>query len=302
LVFTNEKLNREVATCLQSLRTEQNMSIEQLSQKSQVPVVHLMSIEEGHFSRFDDFYLKLYLDRYTKILGVSLEQVYTYANKNIAEVVGDEPISVVAEQSESVAPQRIVISQKRNLGKASYKVKGNTKGNLMKGFVFLMLVVLGVAFIFFLIGLFSNLGGSETPEEPPAITNPHEIITESTTAPEETEPTTVPEPDEETTIEPDTHIGRTQTFDVVTSAEELILRIEFEAASWLELRFDGNMVDHGTFNDYLEEAFDLANDEGIIDINFGNLAGVDTITINGVEVEFDGDHTVQRLIFNVVSE
>ena len=313
--FTNEQLNQQVAACLQSLRIEQNVTIEQLSQKSQVPVVHLVSIEEGHFRRFDDFYLKLYLNRYTKILGVSLEQVYAYAVKNNQGIAEDTISDHVTEQETSThaappppsTPQRIVIPQKRNLATANHKKTRLPKVNLTKGLIFLVLAALGVAFIFFLIGLFSNLGNSGSNDEP-SVVNPHDVIpTETTpeeTEPDETEPTTVPDPADETTIEPDTHVGRTQTFDVVTSAEEVTLRIEFEADCWLELRFNQSMIDSGTFrpdND-LEETFDLTNGTGTIDINFGNLFGVESITINGVEVDYNNSESVQRLIFNVVSE
>jgi len=312
LDFKNDHLNQQVAACLQSLRIEQNVTLEQLSQKSQVPVVHLMSIEEGRFCRFDDFYLKLYLNRYAKILGVNLEQVYAYAIKNNKEALGDEVASPITEQATPVSPpppaqpqmpQRIVVPQKRNLVKSSYKKARIPRVNLAKGLVFLFLAVLGVAFIFFLIGLFSNLGNSGTPDEPPVIDNPHGTLTTTEPAvPEETEPATEPDPEDATTIEPDSHVGRTQTFDVVTSSEEVTLRIEFEADCWLELRFDGHLAESGVFNDYLEETLDLSGGQGSIDINFGNLFGVESITINGVEVDYNNSQSVQRLIFNIVSE
>ena len=311
--FTNDHLNQEVAACLQSLRIEQHMTLEQLSEKSQVPVVHLLSIEEGHFRRFDDFYLKLYLNRCAQILGVNLEQIYAYAVKNNKEILGDDaPLETAAEQATTtpVSPiqpqtsQRIVIPQKRNFVKSSYKKSKIPQVNLTKGLIFLLLAVLGVAFLFFLIGFLSNLGSSGTTDDPPVIDNPHSTLTAETTVPEETEPTTEPSPEEETTIELDTHVGRTQTFDVITSSEDVVLRIEFDADCWLELRFDGNLVDGRVFllSEYIEETFDLTDGEGTIDINFGNLFGVERITINGVEVDYNDSESVQRLIFNVVSE
>jgi len=79
--FSNKNRNLQIANYLQTLRLEQNLTLEQLSNLSQVPIIHLTSIEEGRFLRFDDFYLKMYLKRYTQSLDVDLEQLYIYASQ-----------------------------------------------------------------------------------------------------------------------------------------------------------------------------------------------------------------------------
>ena len=322
--FSNEDRNLQIANYLQTLRLEQNLTLEQLSNLSQVPIVHLMSIEEGRFLRFDDFYLKMYLKRYTQSLDVDLEQLYTYASQqplidsseNAADMKNANERQMTETQASISATPKNIANTKPQRKKPTVKTANisrlEAKKKVGKFIIGLTFILLLLAIVIFMIIIIRGLGGSETPQtDQPPIDNPHNItpstpdndytdedIDEDTD--EETEPETEPEP--ETTIELDSYTGGSQTFNVTTTLEEIEFIVEFSENCWLELRFNNTIITSGTYNTntVLEEIAELVGDgSDILHLNVGNLRGIESINFNGVEVDFDGGHFVHRLYFNI---
>ncbi|MCL1989702.1 MAG: helix-turn-helix domain-containing protein [Defluviitaleaceae bacterium] len=333
--FSNEARNLQIGDYLQTLRLEQDLTLEQLSHLSQVPVVHLTSIEEGRFLRFDNFYLKMYLKRYTQALDVDLDQLYAYASqqplsersvdasnerkvseRQMTQTQAD--ISSIPKKMDHALPKR----QKPTVKSANVaRLEAKQRiGKFIIGFVFILLLILTVIFF---VRLIIDLHGNEptyTDSAPLIVDNPHTIVTPDTENDEddeevedddayEEEPEETPEEEPEiiahTIIEFDSHVGLTQSFDVVTTFEEIELVIQFSGYCWLDLRFNNTTVQVGTFDSTitLEETFELdGSNDAFIHLDVGSLQDVESISLNGEYVDFDGAHIVQSLRFNIEVE
>ena len=319
--FSNENRNLQIANYLQTLRLEQNLTLEELSNLSQVPIVHLTSIEEGRFLRFDDFYLKMYLRRYTQSLGVDLEQLYIYAStqplpdaenakskQNTAELQMTQTqadISAIPKNLENAKPKR----KKPTVKTASIaRLEAKRKiGKFLVGLSFLLLLLVIVFFIVTIIGELGNREPAQT-DYPPVVDNPHSIDPDPSDEPTEADDTetepeeTEPEPEILTHIELDDHTGRTQIFTVVTELDEIELRIEHADGNWIGGFFNGSSVINNTYHDTLNQTFTLTGND-TLNLNVGALHNITGIFINDEEVPFVvGDVGQQNLNFNVESE
>lgn len=327
--FSNESRNLQIANYLQTLRLEQNMTLEQLSDISHVPIVHLTSIENGHFSRFDNFYLKMYLKKYTQTLDVNLEQLYAYALQqpieDIPQPKKEEPVATVVNpdsiqhkvQSQPAVvetPVRRKPQPKHRTPKTSplgpNYAKSKPDINLGKFLIGLFLVVLLAAIIVWLIGFFRDIGNHEDiPEDPPPVLeipseinlDPTDDAADETNGVEVQEPADVePEPEDEdaTIIELNEHIGTMQTFTVITTGNEIELRMEHSGANWI-----GGPI-NATHDSLLEETFVGLGNGDTLNLPVGAIDNIDAIFINGVEVPFvsNGLAGVQNFYFHIVSE
>ena len=320
--FSNENRNLQIANYLQTLRLEQDLTLEQLSHLSQVPIVHLTSIEEGRFSRFDDFYLKMYLRRYTQSLGVDLEQLYIYASQQplpeeteslkrkqqqeapkLTQTQAD--ISAVSKNVERKKPQRKKPTVKTaNIARLEAKRK---IGKFMIGLTFLLLIGVIVFFIVTIIGELGNHEPTQT-DYPLVVDNPHDIDPNPTDEPaesddtetDEPEPEPEPEPEDFTSIELDDHTGRTQVFVVTTELDEVELRIEHSGANWIGGFFNGSSVINNTYTDTLNQTFTLDGSD-TLNLNVGAMNNITGMYINDVEVPFSADSTGQQN-FNFIIE
>ena len=316
--FSNESRNLQIASYLQTLRLEQDLTLEQLSHLSQVPIVHLTSIEEGRFGRFDEFYLKMYLRRYTKALDVDLEQLYVYASQQ--PLLEDEEQTkkkkkenerqMTRTQADISATVTNVEKKKQKRKKSTIRTASiariETKNKVKRFIVGLILITLLIAFVVFLVRLIRDLPENGTDQTAPPLDNPH-LITTPYDEVEETEPVTEPATEPEmaahTIIEFYSQTGNTQTFDVLTSEEEIEFVITFSALCWLELRFNDSVITDGTYNELLEESLILAEGEvNSIHLRVGYLPGIESIQLNGEYVEFEVPGDVQSFQFNIELE
>jgi len=318
--FKDARRNLQIAHFLKALRQEQNLTMEELSRLSQVPLVHLASIEEGKFSRFDDFYLKLYLKKYTATLDVDLEQLYTYATQQplpeVVEAPAEQKRNMTRMQADISSVPKSVAETKPKRSTATIKAANiaqlEAKLKIKRFLVSLVLLALVGVVIFFVITLIRDLPNRETEPPPQAITNPHPI-TVPTTAPAETEPVTEPVVTEPQVMPEDTtstsfydHSGGVQTIMVQTTHDELILRFEHTGQNWFD-HANLNGVVHSinaTYNDTFELDFELESGENRLFIRMGALHAVSSIYINDVEVEFisSGINGPQSFVFYIEVE
>lgn len=310
--FSNKSRNLQIGSYLQTLRQEQELTLEQLSVLSQVPVVHLTSIEEGRFSRFDEFYLKLYLKRFTGSLDVDLDQLYTYAtqqplpddlSESESSVNQDERQMTEMQANISATPKNVVnVNPQRNpnLKVANIASLENKKRiiKLVTGLVLIIILILIVAFIVTFIQDLADRDPSEGDTLPTVVENPHDINgdeegndsneideegdTEDNDQEEEPEPATEPEPDpaDTTSIDMESHFGTVQTFTVRTEHDEIVLRVEHSGDNWIGAPL--NDITSDTFEAVMEP-----NAYGNVLLSVGAIHNVEAIFINDVEVEFE---------------
>ena len=313
--FSNKSRNLQIGSYLQTLRLEQDLTLEQLSILSQVPVIHLTSIEEGRFSRFDEFYLKLYLKRFTGSLDVDLEQLYTYASQQPLPDLSesddaekhDERQMTKMQANISATPKNIIKTnpQRKNLKVANIANLENKKRviKFITGLVFIILLALIVIFIVTLIRDVANRDPYEEETLPTIVSNPIEIIDdEGEEEIDEPDPEPEPEPDPETIIEFVNSVSTYQTFTVVTSYDEIEIRLEHIGSNWIGIFIEDNLVVSSTYHDTFRRTFDF-EDEIRIELSVGALSHVAAIYINDVEVDFifEPDTWQQNLIFYVES-
>ena len=323
--FSNNKRNLQIGSYLQTLRLEQNLTLQQLSNLSQVPIIHLTSIEEGHFSKFDNFYLRMYLKRFTQALDVDLEQLYAYASQQPLPDLPDQPKTTnkqSANDRQMTETQACISATPKNVANTTLKRKPALKtvnlarfeakkkiGRFVVGLAFI--AILGVI-VFFVVTIIRDLANREPSQvDPPTIVeNPHLIgerdgdengdENDDENQVDET-PEAQPEPDDETSIVLVNHIGEDQIFTIRTSHSEIEFRIELSGYSWI-----GGTIGHtfvnATINHIFEEIFEL-DDQVLLDFRLGAINHVDRITINGEDVEFvQGLTGAHNLIFYFESE
>ena len=286
LNFSNNDNNLQFAQILRALRTEQGISLEDLSEKSQVPVVHIKTIEAGRFSRFDDFYLKMYLKKYAQSLGTELDILYSRAYGKKFDTSGSSTESSAnsdPDMERRPAPQPRPVSRltsnegPRNLRhttthppkptpkkvqshiKKPNIAKMETKEKLIKLAISLFCAAIAIFAIFFLIDFFQDLSNSNM-SQPPVIDNPHNIISDTDETPNlENDPEenntnnqaeqnveNLPE-SRETVIELDSHSGQIQTFDINTTGDEFDFRVEFSGPCWTLGTIDDEQFVMGQF-------------------------------------------------------
>ena len=308
--FSNKSRNLQIGSYLQTLRQEQEYTLEQLSVLSQVPVVHLTSIEEGRFSRFDEFYLKLYLKRFTGSLDVDLEQLYTYATqqplpddlseselgskqdeRQMTEMQAN--ISATPKSTVNTSPQR-----NPNLKVANIASLENKKRiiKLVTGLVLIIILIIIVGFIVAFIQDLADRDPTDDDTLPTIVENPHDINGEGDEEgdsngigeedlddddeEEEPEPDPEPDPADVTNIELETTFGNVQTFNVKTELDEINLRVEHSGENWIGPPL--NDITSDTFEAVMEP-----NSYGNVVLNVGAIHNIEAIYINDVEVEFD---------------
>jgi len=317
--FSNKNRNLQIGSYLQTLRLEQNLTLEQLSDLSQVPIIHLTSIEEGRFSRFDDFYLKIYLKRFTQSLDVDLEQLYTYASQqplpDISESSANKQKQTERQMTEtqaniSATPKDVAKTnpqRRKPTLKAVNISRLEAKKKVGKFLTVLLLIILLSLIVFFFITIIRDLADRESSqvEPPPVLENPHEINGEADDDnDEENDEEDEEENDEEdeeesgaendTSIEFDNHTDLTQTFTVVTSRDEIELRIEQSDDNWISLT-------SSIYNDLFERTFTLEHDESELRFTVGAIHAMDAMFINDIEVDFISSGLVgqQNFVFYI---
>lgn len=309
--FSNPSRNLQIGSYFSTLRNEQDLTIEQLAKISRVPDVHLAAIEAGQFSRFDDFYLKIYLKKYAEALAVDLDQLYAYATKQkLPEQTEDQQVTPTKKLTKTQAdistePVAKTVAPKTYQQKIQTKGISQSSGKTSFGRIMAVLffTVLVVAIIFVAISALQNI--DRTPETadneappleiaPPAGLNPEEDDEYE----EEPEPEPEPEPADETNVEFVDRFDRTQIFNVVTDLEELIIRFDLTGDNWIGGSF--NRIYNNISNPF-EESFEITDR---IQIPIGAIHNVDAIYINDVSVplELDGLVGTQNFIFYINPE
>ena len=323
--FSNKSRNLQIGSYLQTLRLEQDLTLEQLSISSQVPIIHLTSIEEGHFSRFDDFYLKIYLKRFTESLDVDLDQLYAYASQQpLPDLPDASPIKKSKSQMTqmqadiSAAPKNDNANQQRKkptlktANIASLEAKKRV-GRFVIGSVFAILIILIVFFVVMIIRDLADRGPAGEETIPSIVTNPHGLDIEEDDENDDDdeengddeendddEDEDDPDPDppsaeDETSIDFISHNNYDQTFIVVTSHEEIVIRIEHSGPNWIGMPY--NEIFDGLFETTL-----TPNANGIIELGVGAVNNMEQMFINDVEVEFVTVNGRQSFIFQIEFE
>ncbi len=201
--FSNKESNQKLADYLREQRLNRSLNLDDVSDKIGVPIQHLKNIESGDFSRFDEFYLKMYIKKYASFLSLNVDEIYqSFYGEQIKREV---EVKIKKQKTEK---------RTRNFGR-------------LGGIVAAILVIgLGGYFVIDMIK-----AASEKPTEEVVIKNPNssELINEPTknTENEEKKDAEMVEPEislPKTTISKVSKNNQSTIYDVMSEGEQLDLK------------------------------------------------------------------------------
>ena len=133
----------EISEVLQSTREASGVSLEEVSNDLEIPLLILKQIEEGNIGAFKDiFLLKEYISDYAKYLGLNPEEVIDEFNEYLFEITSKIPMDEIAraakeKEAEEAKSERI----------ASPYTKASPVPEDKKKFVIIILVTFLLALI-----------------------------------------------------------------------------------------------------------------------------------------------------------
>lgn len=281
--FSNKESNQKLADYLREQRLNRSLNLDDVSDKIGVPIQHLKNIESGDFSRFDEFYLKMYIKKYASFLSLNVDEIYqSFYGEQIKREV---EVKIKKQKTEK---------RTRNFGR-------------LGGIVAAILVIgLGGYFVIDMIK-----AASEKPTEEVVIKNPNssELINEPTknTENEEKKDAEMVEPEislPKTTISKVSQNNQSTIYDVMSDGEQLDLKMVFNNDCWLNATMNNQSIIPGeTYrtNDVFEYTFTkdmLTNNEGVLEFNIGNVTGLEMM-INGELVSIDETVPHQYITLNM---
>lgn len=280
--FSNKESNQQLADYLREQRLNQSLNLDDVSSKIGVPIQHLKNIENGDFSKFDEFYLKMYIKKYANFLSLNVDEVYRLF---YGEQIKKEVEVKIKKQKKQ--------KRTRNVGRLSGVVAA------------LLVISIGGYFVFDMI----QSASKEEPTDEIVIQNPNssELIGDANQKTESEENPTVKEPEimvPTTTVSKVSQENQSTVYDVISEADQLELKMVFNNDCWLNAKMNDKSVIAGeTYrsNDIFEYAFTkdmLMNNEGVLEFNIGNVIGLQ-MTVNGEVIEIDDTTPHQYITLNM---
>jgi len=303
--FTNEERNKQIAYYLSTLRSQKSLTLEQVSELSQVPIVHIIALEEARFDRFESFYLGLYLKRYSDSLGTDLSQIYSHTlsnpvieNTETSDVPSPLPKEFVNQNLTPQKPDFQVNKPVRRTVNVNdmYKKPNRVSRDFSKYGLALFLCALLIIVIIFVISLIRDRSNNEhNLSDGPLVENHHNIVMPQEDLDDEEDDN---EPEVEvlpiivdiTEIVFDAQTGDTQVFDIFTNLSEVTIRLEHDGQNWIELTNE-------TVDDTWIYTFEISDDP--IRLRVGAVNNISEMFINDVPVDFLDFNGAQTFFFYI---
>lgn len=284
--FSNKESNQQLGDYLSKQRLSKSFNLDDVSNKIGVPIQHLKSIENGDFSKFDEFYLKMYIKKYANFLSLNVDEIYQL-------FYGEQIKKEVEVKIQKQKRQK----QTRNLGRFSG--------------IIATLLVIGIGGYFVIDMIQSD--STEKPADDIIIQNPNssellgdanettDVTTEPVESPVEKEPEMMLPT---TTVSKVSQENHSTVYNVESEADQLELKMIFNNDCWLNATMNNHSVIAGeTYrtNDIFEYSFTkdmLVNNEGVLEFNIGNVTGLQ-MTVNGEVIEIDETVPHQYITLNM---
>lgn len=269
--FLNKDNNQQLADFIREQRLKQDLNLNDVSEKIGVPIQHLKNIENGDFSRFDEFYLKMYIKKYASFLSLNTDELY---QRFYGEQIKQETVVKIQKQQK----------KKRNIN----------MGKL--GVVFAAGLVIALVG-YFAVSMVKQAGDPadannviQNPHSSDILGKPTDEIVEETKPPVVESEVTVPK----TVVSKVSQENQTTIFEVEaeTETEILNLKIIFGENCWLDGKLNNeSSIINGTYEKgaIFEQTItkeQLHNNEGSLVFNIGNATGM-VMTVNDEVIEID---------------
>lgn len=267
--FSNKDNNQQLADFIREQRLKQDLNLNDVSEKIGVPIQHLKNIENGDFSRFDEFYLKMYIKKYASFLSLNTDELY---QRFYGEQIKQETVVKIQKQQK----------KKRNIN----------MGRL--GIVFAAGLVIALVG-YFAVSMVKQAGDPadtnnviQNPHSSDILGKPTDEIGEETKPPVVEPEVTVPK----TVVSKVSQENQTTIFEVEAETETLNLKIIFGENCWLDGKLNNaSSIINGTYEKgaVFEQTItkeQLQNNEGSLVFNIGNATGM-VMTVNDEAIEID---------------
>ena len=288
--FLNDENNQKLAEYLHNKRIEQNLNLDDISNKIAIPIQHLKKIEEGDFEDYDAFYLKMYLKKYATALSLDIDELYQLF---YGEVVPVKP-EIDTNVKKTVTPTPKYSKVTKETAKKSNKNIGKIIGIACATVV----IIIGLVIAFDIVR--NMMANDEVNENNlPPISNPHneDGLQENQTeeANQEEELPVLPEEEAPTTtINRLSHQNNTQTYEVLVGSESAEIILNFTGPCWIGalagetigLDSGSEMTAAGVMYAEGDTEVITINDSSTIAFNVGNVQTLEMI-INGEVVEIE---------------
>lgn len=222
---------KEIGELLKAKRLEKGMTIEQIADKTRMPMIRIKAIEEGDISAFKDdlTYLQFFLQSYCNAVGISYQEIKSQLNESINQYTTSFEASQIREQIESeknIREQSIQVAREYRANHPQ-KVKRKIDFSLITFVAVVALILICVV----------TVGGYYLTQKMSNPTPPTNIV-DKPEKPEPQKPQDVlPEtPEPEKTME---IVNSDVNHYVINNApEKVVVKIEFVPSSWLSVTLD----------------------------------------------------------------
>lgn len=274
---------KEIGEFLKQKRLEKGITIEELVNKTRMPITRIKAIEEGDITLFKDdiTYLQFFIQSYCRALDIDYSEIKEKLNESISGYTLSFQTDQIRAQEETEKNIREKSSQRIHDYKVKYpteKVKRKIDFSLISFVAVISIIVVCL----FAAGTSLLKGLTDQPNDNPIVQNP----TNDSNKPD------LNKPDEPVVVK-EIEVNKTDDvsrFEIVNAEEKFVLKVEFVANSWFELKLDGvqqatpkpDVYDSGT-NLEIEIDPTKCNE---ISMRFGYFAG-NKLFVSDKEVEFD---------------
>ncbi|MGL4337278.1 MAG: helix-turn-helix domain-containing protein [Turicibacter sp.] len=266
--FSDKEKNQLLGQYLKDQRTQKNISLEQIANQTGVPLQHLKNVEDGLFDRYDQFYLKMYIKKYSGVVNLNVDEIY----------------------------QRFYSEEIKKTVETKVKKQKSKKVNL---YVVRSLLTVGVVLVLGsgIVAMVNKISSTDKkPKEEVVIQNPNSqdlINTEHDTDNEKVkDEVTIEENKPKTLVSLVSQQNQEANFEVTTESDEFEISLIFTGDCWLDGKLDGNSIIPGTVfkNEetvvYKVTSDMLKNSNGMVSLNVGNVSVVQ-LQINKELIEVD---------------
>lgn len=289
----------DIGNSIRQRREELGYSVEEISEKTKISVVHLNAIERGDMDHFrnDLVFLRFYLKNLSSVLDMDLNEVLTQFNLTKDEFTNTLSLKKIQEKETSEAN----IAKNKSLSQSEYVYRNFKKKRFEVSFATLMVVIVLIV-ISLIIVFFTNVLPllTKTPEN--IILNPVENV------PGEVKPDPNPEPEPEPQPEPTVIIvTKTGLTDYAITdwvkGRQVKFVVKYNSSSMMKVLIDGVLTNNPTsriynYGETMEVIVDAAQNKTVT-LSFGYIK-YNTITVNDIAVPIDPTIAAAPRSFRVV--
>ena len=298
---------KQIGEFLKQKRLEKGYTLDQIVDKTRMPITRIKALEEGDISLFKDdlTYLQFFVQAYCKALGIDYNEI----KNQLSDSVNGYTTTFQAEQLKAITESEQHIREKSNKRIEEYKkinrpkkVKRNIDFSLIS-FILVVCILLG-SIVFVGTNYIKN---KLNQPEPPIAGEPNDPVETPDDKPQ------IDQPEPPVVIVKELEVvpveGDVTKFNVLNATENFVIKIQFVPSSHFELLYDGKVqakpqrriYDAGTVLE-IEVDPTLVKE---VTLNFGYFWKM-KVSVDGKDLTFDSSIALHKgrkmIVLNIKGE